>query len=303
MSPSASTQVFQLSRQEGQRLAQALRQAQFEFRPLQHAEFQARGEGVVVSLYKSGKLVVQGKDAAAFQVRFLPSAPAAKAKESSKEKSSLPQFAQSLGSDEAGKGDTFGSLVVAAVALPADKVEILQASKVADSKALEDQTVRALAPWLQGQLDWEVCSLLPDEYNQRWQQAGRNVNKLLCQLHVQCLERLQQRSGFTLAVVDRFAPSCPVQKRFTQSNPQLKVVEIPRAEAHLAVAAASVLARHQFLCDMDQLSSLWALTLPRGSGQPVGPALRRFVQIHGVEKLGAVAKLHFKNVQNFLAQN
>jgi ribonuclease HIII len=37
-----------------------LEQDGFEFRTLQYAHFQARGTGVVVSAYRSGKVVIQG---------------------------------------------------------------------------------------------------------------------------------------------------------------------------------------------------------------------------------------------------
>ena len=38
-----------------------LEQEGFRFRPLDHAHYQARGEGVTVNAYRSGKVVVQGK--------------------------------------------------------------------------------------------------------------------------------------------------------------------------------------------------------------------------------------------------
>ncbi|MBC8329341.1 MAG: hypothetical protein H8E31_11405 [Planctomycetes bacterium] len=72
---------------------------------------------------------------------------------------------------------------------------------------------------------------------------------------------------------------------------------IPRAEVRPAVAGASILARDRFLEDLERLSEMMAVDLPRGSGAPVPPALRRFLEIHGPEQLGRVAKLHFKNVQ------
>lgn len=68
-------------------------------------------------------------------------------------------------------------------------------------------------------------------------------------------------------------------------------------EELLAVAAASVIAREQFLLGMRALSEAWALDLAKGAGHPVDAAARRFVALHGAGKLGEVAKLHFKNTQ------
>ncbi|MDA0667323.1 MAG: ribonuclease HIII [Planctomycetota bacterium] len=299
------TNVFVLNPQEGRQLSDALHNASYEFRNLQHAVFQARGEGVVVSLYKSGKLVVQGKGAEAWHTQYLGAKEAAPSKKASAAQSSggFPPSAASIGSDEAGKGDTFGPLVVAAVAIAEDKAELLQSSKVADSKTIDDQRIRILGPWIRENFDFEVRCLMPAEYNQEWQTAGSNVNTLLTQLHFDCLHALQSKSGFSNIVVDRFAPSCPVSKRLHAINPNLNVVEVPRAEAHLAVAAASVLAREQFLIGIEELSSAWAMTIPRGSGSPVPPALREFLQMHSAGELSQVAKVHFKNVQSFLAKN
>ena len=298
------TNVFVLSPQEGRHLSDALHQAGYEFRNLQHALFQARGEGVVVSLYKSGKLVVQGKGSDAWHTQYMGSKEVAPSKKAAPAKSSgvFPSADDSIGSDEAGKGDTFGPLVVAAVSIPKEKAELLQSSKVADSKTIDDQRIRVLGPWIRENFDFEIRCLMPKQYNQEWQSAGSNVNTLLTQLHSDCLGELVARSGFQDIVVDRFSPSCPVSKRLLGVHPSLRVVEVPRAEAHLAVAAASVLAREQFLIGMVELSSAWAMTIPRGSGSPVPPALRKFLQMHGAGEFGQVAKLHFKNVQTFLAQ-
>lgn len=314
---SAATHVFILDSQEGKRLSDALHAANYQFRPLQHAQFQARGEGVVVSLYKSGKLVVQGRDADAWNMRYL----AGKSPKSSKGRSanasdksgkekpsaaanhSWPDAADSIGSDEAGKGDTFGPLVVAAVAVAADQVEELRSTRIADSKTMDDTRIRILAPWVREHCDFELHCLMPAVYNQAWRDAGSNVNTLMTDLHQQSQRTLHERTGFRTAVVDRFSPSSPVSKRLATVAPKMEVTEAPRAEAHLAVAAASVVAREAFLKGMDALSQEWGLDIPRGSGAPVPRALGRFLQIHGAGPLGQVAKLHFKNVQDYLARN
>jgi len=299
------TNVFVLSPQEGQILSDALHRAGYEFRNLQHAVCQARGEGVVVSLYKSGKLVVQGKGAEAWHTQYMGTKEIAPSKKASPDlaASKFPPVARSMGSDEAGKGDTFGPLVVAAVAVSEEQAELLQSSKVADSKVLDDTRIRILGPWIRENFDFEIRCLMPADYNQAWKDAGSNVNALLTQLHFDCLRELASRSGYSNMVVDRFSPSCPVGKRLRAVQPELEVVEVPRAEAHLAVAAASVLAREKFLMAMEELSTAWAMTIPRGSGSPVPPALRKFFQMHGAQQMHQVVKLHFKNVQTFLAQN
>ena len=82
----------------------ALGERGYEMRSLQHARFRARGEGVVVSAYKSGKVVVQGKGEQAFLARQGIEGPAP-----------IALDGPVVGSDESGKGDYLGPLVVAAV--------------------------------------------------------------------------------------------------------------------------------------------------------------------------------------------
>ena len=55
---SQRTEVFRFRPARAQQLRRALADAGFEERPLAHAFFQARGEGVIASFYRSGKLVV-----------------------------------------------------------------------------------------------------------------------------------------------------------------------------------------------------------------------------------------------------
>ncbi|MHC4839051.1 MAG: ribonuclease HIII [Planctomycetota bacterium] len=302
-----ATAVFKLSPAQGRELRERLNRDDFQFRSLAHAFFQARGEGVIVSYYKSGKLVVQGKDSDGFQARYLAGAHAAPTKKTKAAPATdagdvLAQLADSLGSDEAGKGDTFGGLAVAAVGVPADQVEALRATTVADSKSLTDERIRALAPWLRAEFPHAERVLEPAAYHQAWLAQGRNVNKLLAVLHRDCLGELLDAGEvpWKVAVVDRFAAREPVKALIAPAHPGLQVVEVPRAEQHLAVAAASVLARESFLRQMDELRDRFACELPLGSGAPVPPALRRFRELHGDEVLGQAAKLHFKNIQRFL---
>lgn len=300
------TEVFRLPPARASELRRALADAGFEERSLAHAFFQARGDGVIVSFYRSGKLVVQGKAVDGFAARFLGGAMPAPAKEK-KTANVAPAKLQELapdrlGSDEAGKGDSFGGLTVAAVAVPEDRLAELAEAGVTDSKAVADQRIRVLAPWIRENFVYAEHVLSPEEYNLAHREAGGNINTLLTRLHIELLARLHEQTQYAAAVVDRFSPREPVRTGLKSKAPGLKVVEMPRAEAVAAVAAASVLARESFLVQMEELADHWACRLPLGSGAPVPPALRHFLKVHGQDKLGQVAKLHFANVKRIAEQ-
>jgi ribonuclease HIII len=68
----------------------------------------------------------------------------------------------------------------------------------------------------------------------------------------------------------------------------------PKAEADIAVAAASILARHEFVRRLQMLETSFGVSLPKGAGQGVKTAAARFLELYGRQRLGEVAKLHFK---------
>ncbi len=300
MSPQ-ETRVGLLDARAGAALAQRLERAGYRLRPAPHARFQARGEGVTVTLYNSGKLVLQGQGLSMWEERFLGAEGLSAAGAGKPGDEPVPGPDEpALGSDEAGKGDTFGPLVVAGFSLQPGMLEALRRLRITDSKQMTDVLVRSAAASLREVFPdaFEERVLEPARYNARREAAESNVNVLLAELHAEVLTVLWKRSGIGMAVVDRFARGRPLTRHFAGKG--LQVVEVPRAERHPAVAAASVLARDRFLESMHKLEEDWAVDLPLGSGAPVERALKRFLQIHPPEKLGQVAKLHFKNVRRHL---
>ncbi|MHC4838568.1 MAG: DUF3378 domain-containing protein, partial [Planctomycetota bacterium] len=108
----------------------------FESRDAPHAFWQMRGPGCNATFYTSGKLLIQGKEADAWRGLLGDEHPEARPFQRALSKHPNPPPKVWIGTDEAGKGDYFGPLVVAGVALPRDRLEILQTLGVDDSKSL-----------------------------------------------------------------------------------------------------------------------------------------------------------------------
>jgi ribonuclease HIII len=72
-----------------------------------------------------------------------------------------------------------------------------------------------------------------------------------------------------------------------------------RGEADIAVAAASVLARAEFLWRLKKLGEEFGIELPKGATTVIETG-KRFVAKYGVDSLGAVAKLHFRTTEQVL---
>jgi ribonuclease HIII len=75
---------------------------------------------------------------------------------------------------------------------------------------------------------------------------------------------------------------------------EIELVQKHRAEEDLAVAAASILARHEFVTRLGALEKQFDLKLPKGASAAVDTAAKEFIAKHGVENLPKVAKMHFR---------
>lgn len=70
----------------------------------------------------------------------------------------------------------------------------------------------------------------------------------------------------------------------------------------MAVAAASIVARAEFLLRLKRLSEEIGTTLPKGASPAVELAGKMLVKKYGQERLGTVAKLHFKTTKAVLGE-
>ena len=198
-----------------------------------------------------------------------------------------------VGLDEAGKGDYFGPLVVAAVA---GSEEELRPLGVADSKTVSDKRVLTLAAKIHTTFPVEVITLYPEKYNELYLKM-RNLNRLLAWCHATALENLLARVEVGQVIADQFAAPEVLERALQERGREVKLLQMHRAEAHATVAAASLVARGEFLTRLAGLARKWNVELPKGAGAPVDAAGRKIWAAGGADLLRRVAKLHFKTTQ------
>ena len=150
------------------------------------------------------------------------------------------------GSDESGKGDFFGSLVVAATVVDNTTAAKLQAAGVKDCKLLTDKKILELEDVIKATVvDYSVLELKPKIYNLRYEQvaaAGGKLNQLLGYGHVAALSQvLERQKDCHSALIDQFTQSTVNLKALQQRFPGCSVRQQPKAESNLAVAAALLL--------------------------------------------------------------
>jgi ribonuclease HIII len=82
---------------------------------------------------------------------------------------------------------------------------------------------------------------------------------------------------------------------------RIELIQKPKAEEDMAVAAASLLARAEFLKRLYYLSQDVGMELPNGASTLVEEAGVKLVKLQGPQMLEKVAKMHFKTTARILA--
>src|SRR5262249_8322363 len=148
-------------------------------------------------------------------------------------------------------GDYFGPLVVCAVYVDDRILGILDVLGVRDSKSLTDAQNRRLAGEVQTVCGPGCAVVLvpPERYNALYAEfraEGKNLNTLLAWGHARAIQEVRSRIPCDNVIVDQFADARYLRARLLGGG-AIHLVQVPRAEANLAVAAASVVARASFL--------------------------------------------------------
>jgi ribonuclease HIII len=271
--------------------------------------FAAKLSDTSITAYKSGKVLFQGGGSTREAMRWGTTQQKSAIKISSTKGDTLPEgFALKsvLGSDETGTGDFFGPMTVAACYMPADKIELIQFLGVKDSKMLTDDLMRKIAPDLKDALTYKILVLGNEKYN-TVQAKGWSQGKIKALLHNQALKHVltkiaPEKPEFIL--IDQFAERgiyynhVKAEKEIIREN----VLFSTKAEQlHVSVAAASILARVAFLEEMDKLSLLAGVTIPKGAGSKVDEMAARLLLAKGEEFLTSITKKHFANTGKAIA--
>jgi ribonuclease HIII len=206
-----------------------------------------------------------------------------------------------IGIDESGKGDYFGPLVIAAVFVDATTQGELTLMKVRDSKKISDGRILDIASDIRMICPHSIIAIGPQRYNELYAKI-RNLNRLLAWGHAKALETLLEKVSCRRAIADQFGDERLILNALQEKGRTIVLEQRHKAESDLAVAAASILARAEFLLRLKHLSDESGTTLPKGASPAVVLAGRMIVKKHGEERLVSVAKLHFKTTQAVLGK-
>lgn len=281
---------------------------ELEKRPYMH--FFGQRERLSISVYEKGpKVVLQGKGVEEFLEFTLEpevlggtrSAALNEDVQNDPEEWFTPHF----GIDESGKGDLFGPLVIAGAYVEPAIARHWRTAGVQDSKAIgSDTRIRELARLIL-ETPGAVTSVVvigPERYNALYEKF-KNLNRLLAWGHARVIENLLElKPDCPRALSDQFANPRLIQSALMEKGRGIQLDQRTKAESDPAVAAASVLARAQFVEWLAKESRALGMPLPKGASAAVKAAGCSLVRREGAAVLGKVAKLHFKTAHEILSQ-
>lgn len=206
-----------------------------------------------------------------------------------------------IGTDESGKGDFFGPLVVAGVLVDKNSIIELRKIGVKDSKELTDSQISVLAEKIKKIVKdkTDIIVINPEKYNELYSKIG-NLNKLLAWGHAKVLENILTNHSAEEAISDKFGDEKLIIRSLQEKGKNLVLHQYTKAERYTAVAAASILARHKFIKWFQINKMKYKMNLLKGASSNVELAAKELIDKFGKEELKKVAKIHFKTTKKII---
>lgn len=271
--------------------------------------FQVRHQGVDISCYKKSKgdvyvISFQGegekvKEEASLFSRDLT---IKEYDEKKKEKDAYSQGWEDkgyqIGSDETGKGEFFGPLIVTATYITPKDIPLLEKLGVTDSKKLTDGKIESIAPTLSKKIAHYTVMVSADKLSSSYDKNAMNTEKMLALCHNAAQAGLLEKYSLPshiICYIDQFIP----QKRY-QAYVGDRRIENPlyfRTEGETyypSVAAASVIARSVLLSQWKKMDQKFHTHIPIGSGANVDVVYQKLKKEYG-DEVDKYVKRYFKN--------
>ncbi|MFM8336172.1 MAG: ribonuclease HIII [Opitutaceae bacterium] len=259
--------------------------------------FRADHVKVNVTAYTSGKVVVAGKGTEDFVQDVLEPEVTGAPKLGYDEVNHPDWFESHAGLDESGKGDFFGPVIAATVIADRPAIDAWIAAGVKDSKKIAEPQILRLDALIRGTRGAVVrtCFCGMPKYNELMGRPGANLNRLLAWQHATALEQALGQKRVPWGLLDQFSEQPLVQRELARKGVKDFAMRMrTQDEEDPVVAAASVVARAEFVRQMRDLSERLGEPLQKGAGSGVKAQAAAIVDRLGARALTDFAKLHFR---------
>ncbi|HXN35788.1 MAG TPA: ribonuclease HIII [Opitutaceae bacterium] len=269
-----------------------------------YARYAFKGRDCNVTSYESGKLVVAGKGTEEFVTMTLEPEVTMAPKLGYDVVLHPEWFELHAGLDESGKGDFFGPVVAATVIADRTAIEGWIKAGVKDSKRIVDSEIVRLDKLIRETHGVAVATCLCGmaKYNLLMSRPRANLNRLLAWQHATALSQALARKKAPRGLLDQFSKQPLVQRELAKMGiGDFKLEMRTKAEEDPVVAAASVVARAEFVRQMHSLSRQFGGPLQKGAGPLVKEQAAQIIARFGARALGTYAKLHFRTAYEVVA--
>ena len=205
----------------------------------------------------------------------------------------MAEFIAHIGTDESGKGDFFGPLVIAGVLVDKKNAQYFLDLGIKDSKKLSDKKMLTMATEIKKVAPYSVIAISNSKYNELYNNM-KNLNKLLAWGHARAIENVLEKQHCEYALSDKFGDESLIKSALMKNGRSIRLEQMCKAESDIAVAAASVLARATFVQKLQEMENTYGLKFQKGCSGLVKDGAKLFIERFGKERLKEVCKAHFK---------
>jgi ribonuclease HIII len=262
-----------------------------------YARFAYKGPDANVTAYESGKVVIAGKGTEEFVTMTLEPEVTGEARLGYDDVLNPEWFEAHAGLDESGKGDFFGPVVAATVIADKPAIEAWIKAGAKDSKKIAEAQILKLDRIIRetpgAVVETVYCSM--SKYNELMARPRANLNTLLAWQHGTALIAALARKPVSRGLLDQFSTQPLVQRELKRKGVEGFTLDMrTKAESDPVVAAASIVARAEYVRIMRKLSERFGAPLMKGASGAVKVQGQQIIDRFGARALGEFAKLHFR---------
>ena len=203
-----------------------------------------------------------------------------------------------IGSDEVGKGDFFGPLIIAACYVGREDISFLEKYKINDSKKMKDDYILEIGPIIKRKIKNYVISISPEKLSSL-NENHFNIDKVLSICHNQAHLGLMKKydlPDFLITYVDQFLAEDNYKKYVADDLIANPLYFRTKGETYYpSVAAASVIARYTFLKEWEKIEKVFNCQIPKGASAQVDKVFGRLKNQFGIKCLNPYVKRFFAN--------
>ena len=204
----------------------------------------------------------------------------------------MDNYEYTIGSDETGKGEWYGPLVITAVCTSDEENLKLKEIGVTDSKKLSRKQIMELHKKIEKlNITYETIVLTPFSYNKlydKFKKEGKNLNHLLAYLHSKAITNLlsQINTSNVLVIIDKF--DYKKMNEYLDVNRSIKIIQESNGEKFIPVATSSIIAKYHYEKTLKDIEKRYNINLRKTKPKDINKNI-----------IDKVAKVHFKNVKKY----